>query len=330
MKTKEEAKRRIDLDILKVIGLLCIIFAHANPPDILFRIRNFDVVLMILISAYLGLKTYKNNTKLKDYYLKRFKRLVLPTWIFLIPLLIYINIITPNILTFNIILDTFILNNGIGFVWVIRIYLIIALLIPLCRKIINKYNNIVILISTLLIYIIYELLCHYGLLSNPTILYLFAYIIPCYVLIILANYLFDNNKVLYVSSIISLLLFALFGYILYKQTGAIQSTQVYKYPFRIYYLSYGIFISSILIFIFKNKLICNLLNNKLITFISSHSLWIYLWHMFIHFTIVKEIHWLKEFLILLVLSILITYIQAIIVNKLEGKVNKNILAIFKG
>ena len=54
MNTKGE-KRRIDLDILKVIGLLCIIFAHANPPDILFRIRNFDVVLMILISAYLGL-----------------------------------------------------------------------------------------------------------------------------------------------------------------------------------------------------------------------------------------------------------------------------------
>ena len=51
--------REKKIDVLKFIGLFCIILAHVNPPQIIFQIRNFDVVLMILLSAYLFLRTKK-------------------------------------------------------------------------------------------------------------------------------------------------------------------------------------------------------------------------------------------------------------------------------
>lgn len=46
-------KRLKNIDVLKFIGLFCIILAHGFPPNIIFQIRNFDVVLMIMISTYL-------------------------------------------------------------------------------------------------------------------------------------------------------------------------------------------------------------------------------------------------------------------------------------
>lgn len=70
------------IDILKVIGLLGIVLAHVTPPVVVFQLRNFDVVLMILVSAYLGLKSRKFE-KLIPYLVKRFKRLVLPTYFFI-------------------------------------------------------------------------------------------------------------------------------------------------------------------------------------------------------------------------------------------------------
>ena len=47
-------KRIPYLDFLKTIALICIILAHVAPPDSVFMLRNFDVVLMIVISAILG------------------------------------------------------------------------------------------------------------------------------------------------------------------------------------------------------------------------------------------------------------------------------------
>ena len=62
-------KRKTNIDILKVVGLFCIILAHVNPNKYIFQLRNFDVVLMILISSYLGLKT-NDNLKYIEYLKK--------------------------------------------------------------------------------------------------------------------------------------------------------------------------------------------------------------------------------------------------------------------
>ena len=75
-------QRNITIDILKVIGIICIILAHVCESKIIFQLRSFDVPLMIICSAYL----YKEQEKLDKTYLKklakRIIRLVAPVWIF--------------------------------------------------------------------------------------------------------------------------------------------------------------------------------------------------------------------------------------------------------
>ena len=62
-------KRLLNIDILNFIGIICIIIAHTNPPKILFQIRNFDVILMCIISIFL----FFNSNKKEKYisYIKK-------------------------------------------------------------------------------------------------------------------------------------------------------------------------------------------------------------------------------------------------------------------
>lgn len=83
---------------------------------------------MILVSAYLGLKSRKSE-ELMPYLIKR---LVLPTWIF-VSFFLLLKLCLGNFdLGFKGVLATFALSNyGIGYVWIIRIYFVVAILIPL-------------------------------------------------------------------------------------------------------------------------------------------------------------------------------------------------------
>ncbi len=107
-------KRREDIDILKSIGLICIILAHVNPPKYIFQLRNFDVVLMILVSAYLGLCSTKKMNYF-EYVYKRAIRLIIPTWIFLIVFFIINSVYILCYVDKKIVLSSFLLGKGIGY-----------------------------------------------------------------------------------------------------------------------------------------------------------------------------------------------------------------------
>lgn len=44
-------QRDSSVDIMRAIGLLCVILAHINPPSLLLQIRSFDVPLMLFVSG---------------------------------------------------------------------------------------------------------------------------------------------------------------------------------------------------------------------------------------------------------------------------------------
>ena len=50
----EKTKREVSIDILKCIGLLLIILAHCSAPTFIDEIRNFDVVLLVILSGVLA------------------------------------------------------------------------------------------------------------------------------------------------------------------------------------------------------------------------------------------------------------------------------------
>ena len=76
-----QEKRNIGIDILKVLGTLLIMLAHVNPPVIIFQARNFDVVLLVIVSGMLFSNSYKRSKGYFQYTIKRFIRLVIPVWI---------------------------------------------------------------------------------------------------------------------------------------------------------------------------------------------------------------------------------------------------------
>lgn len=117
-------ERDRSIDIIRSLGLLCIILAHVNPPFILFQVRNFDVPLMVFISGYLfGGKnqTFKSIRDITSYLWKRFVRLVLPVWAFL-SLFYSIQHFFPFLFKIdytqypNIILSSYMLMDGFGYV----------------------------------------------------------------------------------------------------------------------------------------------------------------------------------------------------------------------
>lgn len=335
--------RIIFIDYLKVIGLFCIILAHVCTNQYILQIRNFDVPLMEVISGFLAIDSYKrsieNNQSIFNYYWKRISRLLIPTWMFLslyfllVFLLVFITKGTYPY-SFSTILRSFLLLDGIGYVWIIRVYLICALLTPLFfyfnKKIKSSKMTFLIL---LIVYVLYELFVFSGINeSNVIFEFIIAYAIPYGIIYVLGMV---SRKTSHVEdmkiSIIFFFIFVLSSVCIFLIYNQIQATQIMKYPPTIYYISYALFMSFLLMGIFK---MIPLKKLGFIEFCSSSSLWIYLWHIFFLYVIpllFGQIHWIAYYMMVLICSIGLCYVQNRLVDKLERKdIDKNLLKIFRG
>ena len=151
-------KKLIYIDYLKLIGLLFIILAHVCNNPYIMQLRNFDVPLMVIISGFLACGSYKRSME-KDksilkYYWKRITRLLIPTWLFLtfyfiLMKMVYINEVYPY--DFSKILRSYLLIDGIGYVWVIRVYLMCSFITPLILYLNDKIKNNKIKFMTLIV-----------------------------------------------------------------------------------------------------------------------------------------------------------------------------------
>ena len=134
------ANTRIEyIDFLKFVGLLLVVLAHVEPPTPILFIRSFDVPLLVILSGILANQSLERMSVSKgiintQYYLKRFKRLVLPTWIMLVPVFSFLaaagTVYPLKYYLFSFCLTT----NGIAYVWIILIFLYCALLSPFLKK----------------------------------------------------------------------------------------------------------------------------------------------------------------------------------------------------
>ncbi len=335
-----ETNRIAFIDYLKVIGLFCIIFAHLCPDQTLLQIRNFDVPLMILISGYLAVGSFKRSLK-KDksflnFYWKRIKRLLFPTWIFLIIFFAIMSLFPIDGIypySTDYIISSFLLLDGMKYIWIIRIFLICAFITPVIYyfdKIESDYLQFLIL---LIIYILYEIAIFLQINEmNIVFEFILAYVIPYGIIYLLGmittktSYKTDRNI-----SLIFLATLLIVGYILYATTGVVQFTQIMKYPPRIYYISYALFVSFLLFSIFKR---IDIKGNRFVTFCSKSSLWIYLWHA-LFITVIPLIFvgldWIVTFFIVVACALCVTYIQNKILDFLEKKnLNHGILKLFRG
>ncbi len=142
--------RNLVIDILRALATLLVILAHVDIPDALALARSFDVCLLVLVSGYIFSQRHRENMNYGSYLMKRIKRLCVPAYItasfiFLIciPLCLIAKRDYPY--TWVQILETFTFvggrTGGIGYFWIVRIYLLMALIAPLLKAIDKKIRS---------------------------------------------------------------------------------------------------------------------------------------------------------------------------------------------
>ena len=280
-------KRDSSIDLLRFIGLTMIILAHiglSRSTSLLFQLRSFDVPLMVFTSglAFSG----RNTGAYLPFIGKRTLRLVLPVYFFVA---VYI-LLNPVLSGWGLVDEylpeeisgTFMLrlNPSIGYVWIIRVFLIVMLVTPLLLKVDKAIKR--------------DWVC-LGVIAAVLVLQQ-----------VLVNWLkplkpgwFIKDWVLYVSGYSAVFLWGLrarktsgptaYGALallvagvvaaacyMHSEYGTVMRLQATKYPPQLYFLMWGMLISGILWF--SRKWWTPFMDNKVFTFIGRNTIWIYLWH----------------------------------------------------
>lgn len=327
-----------NIDLLRCLGLSLIILAHVAPPAIILNIRTFDVPLMIFIS---GLTCYEKQISYSWIYIyHRFSRLVFPVWIFLtiyfIPILLLQQIGINLGLNFKHIYGSYLLLDGIGFVWIIRVFLLIALITPLLSKLNNfiksQYKFIAIFCICLSMYLVATFL-NIGTnikLVNNWIYYAIGYgflwwlgvRIKNFTKIEIAVLILTLTSIFIVQSIIDLQQ-------IQNLSPLILHINDFKYPPTNIFILYGLIISTLvytIVYIKKREHL-----NSFVHFVGCNSIWIYLWHIpAVAVTAKIGIVWYIRYIIVYLIAVFIYNIQLYIIKIIKSRKDFGFLKYLQG
>lgn len=277
------------LDMLRFVGLAMVILAHVDAPQIIWQLRNFDVPLLVLVSGVtFGL--HRANDPYLSYVWKRVKRLLFPAWMFLTAyfLLQYTTGYPIPLPDARNLARSYLLLTGVVNVWIIRVFLLIALVAPALVQLnrhVPSHARYCFLLGAM--YVGYELVrlatqtyvgSIAGEIFESTVLYLIPYALVFAVGLRLPALPKNHVQGLTVGAFA---LFCAVGAVLYATSGHFVFTQEFKYPPALYYLSYALGVSGVL-WLLADVLMATIKESSLskpILFVGQNSLWIYLWHM---------------------------------------------------
>nr|BBM62789.1 predicted acyltransferase [Escherichia albertii] len=326
-------ERSFRLDLMRLFGLLLIILAHIGPPNAWFQIRTFDVPMMVFVSGVAYSISSSSFFSWRTYYIKRVSRLLFPVWCFFV--LFYGGVYIFNIkifslyLKWNMIFSTFLLN-GFGYLWIIRVFIIIAILAPF-MVILFRTKTFYFDVSIVILSIIVSTITSYYFIhiSNKYVKYIVVdLILPALIyssLFILGYkwHVYTRANKNTIGFIFLIFLMVAQAYMLFKQKGIIQP-QDFKYPPTIIYVSF-----SIVMIIFLDFILESCFDNtasskhKFVIFLSSNTIWVYLWHIpiveFFKLTDSK-LEWYMKYIFVVFISFLITFLQ---VNIIKWIVRRN-------
>lgn len=301
-----------------------IILAHIKSPNPLHQIRSFDVPLMLFVSGLVSSR--KQITNYGSYIFKRSKRLIVPVWIFLTGyFLIYYGsryiLLGKTDIPYHTVLESYLFLDGIGYVWVIRIFLIIMLVTPILvalEKNVRSTHNYMLLICVL--FIVQTGIVEAGrhlpngfisILYNQYLTYVVGYSIPFLFGLRFKNleeYTIRNCAIIITCSVLTVCQY------LYYHGAVLVNFHDYKFPPYSYFVVYGSFISLILWYFINisNSMRCNLGN-----WIGRNTIWIYLWHIpFVMLTLGIS-SWIIRYIVVYLCSAIVFGIQYTVVRKMN-------------
>jgi len=332
-RTMAKSSRDYKIDWIRALCSLTIILAHVNAPNLINQIRAFDVIALVLISGMsFGLTEEKEY---RTYIVARTKKLLLPTYL-MITTIFVMSYVAAAILNIEklytneqMIRSFFLLSDGsMGYVWIVRVYFTIALIMPLCRNLIKRIETIkcfILALGTLLILGVglYYLGASF---QTPLVYTLYSdYIYNTFVYgcVSFAGLWFVSNKdkwrgFLFVSTVCFLVC-----QIVVIINGNGFSPNAYKYPPRLYYCSYGVLVALVLYAMIRNG------KNKIVIWLSRNSFSLYLWHILVLrvFGLVTKIKvlnrfetmWGIEYVFVLVGAVLLTFLWGTILRIVRRK-----------
>lgn len=229
------------------------------------------------------------------------------------------------------VLGSFLMLNepSIGYVWIMRIFLLIALVMPLLQRISQKLSFMwftvliysMVLIQSVLINVIGGIEIHkLHLVVDQTVLYVFAYSIFALIGINIPK--FKRGQVLGLAMLSVLSLVVYFGY-----KGGFVEPRFYKYPPSQIYLLYGM-MASFLLWYVQPWISRKLVESKVCRYLSENSMWIYLWHIIPVYYITDKmtsvgwLPWMVRFSIVLVIALLLNWLWHKIIVYLPKSINK--------
>lgn len=317
------------IDLLRFVGLSLIILAHVTPPYVLGQLRSFDVPLMMFVSGLAA--SGKEIPNYWDYVWKRTKRLIVPVWLFLA---VYLTIfyfaqsfILPEpYLTGRMIWRSFLLlDDSIGYVWIIRVFLLVMLVTPLWVKIEGRIKNkwlfvlfvVGVFVANELIYTLSQQINNdaISVVVKDFLVYTTAYSIPFLLGLRLRRC--SRKDELAISTIITVLcVFGLVHMFIYK---GLDISNSYKFPPRSYFLLYGSAV-SLLLWITRFYWI-KILNSKFFIWIGQNTIWIYLWHMpLVLFANHFLNNWAIKYVLVYVIAVVVFSVQYKLVTKSKKKI----------
>ncbi len=305
--------RENKVDNIRAIAMICIVLAHCGAPLIINNFRVFDVITLVFLSSYIidinilyEFNSYKKNV------CKRIIRLFKPTIIFIIVMgiiqfFVYKFAGRNELLTFDKILNSFLLcENSIGYVWIIKVYLVNFIMSPFLIKIIKviKYTWLytIVLLILYFIYILFIIFCQ----NKNEYSYLSWVIINewglccMFYLIVALDAIYFKVDLFWKKYGIIFWLIIFTGSCLFYKSSFYFAPALDKRPAGIQYLAYGMLITHLLFKIVKNR------ENKFFRWISSNSMEIYYVHTFfifvmsciqVFFKINNKFFWIIQFFI---------------------------------
>ena len=246
-------ERILSIDLLRAIGLFMIILAHIGPCPLLFELRAFDVVLMVFVSGLTF--SMKKDFNYVQYLINRTLRLIIPTYIFLTVyfLVRYVFLHDVDIRTMFL---TYSLINGIGYVWIIRIFLLVMIVAPMIYKITTKLSINQLLLLYAVMFFAVDLLVVFSANTPSSIQKIFTlvviplmgYSVPYSIAIKVKEH---NDSIPVLLS--TILMFLIAAVAIYAMQGNPPHIYPYKYPPRSVYLLYGVNI-AVWLYWFMNKI----------------------------------------------------------------------------
>ncbi|MBP3890770.1 MAG: acyltransferase [Solobacterium sp.] len=311
-------KRDVTIDLLRAWATISIFVTHAEVPRPYYYVRAFEVIILVFLSSMsFALSSYEfNPSSYRKYVIKRLWRIVKPLWALLVLYFVLFIFVFHVPYTWKEILASFAMtSSGIGLVWIYRIFCTIALTMPLLKKTaLEKPVWMIVLVSILLL-IANDGLYHTVLIHSKVLTLIITYTVSYTIASTLGmmNVRLNGKQRYLIGGIF--LCIALACFIVTKNPDC----EAYKYPPQIYFVSYGLGMSFVLYELCSHIKNYNPIFLKVITWISSQAMNLYLWHIiFYHLDSLGIISIPHSFIPLFTYYMVTAFVPTYLVYKLRG------------